>query len=88
MAAASIPHFHNQPGVPQIRVTAKEFMCVGGLPPFDHPQLFIEMGDDDEIVCPYCSTHFVYDPNLRGACEPPECLFSPESAANSAVCHV
>jgi hypothetical protein len=23
------------------------------------------MGKDDEIVCPYCSTHYVYNPNLK-----------------------
>ena len=28
------PHFHNQPGVRAVRVGAKEFMCVGALPPF------------------------------------------------------
>jgi uncharacterized Zn-finger protein len=41
MATHSTPHFHNQPGVPQVRVSAKEFMCVGALPPFDHPHIFI-----------------------------------------------
>ena len=30
-------------------------MCVGANPPFDHPHVFL-IGDDDEIVCPYCST--------------------------------
>ena len=39
------PHFHNQPGVRSVRVGAKEFMCIGALPPFDHPHIFIDMGD-------------------------------------------
>ena len=24
--------------------------------PFDHPHVFLDMGDDREIICPYCST--------------------------------
>jgi len=83
MAADSTPYFHNQRGVPRVRVATKEFMCIGSLPPFDHPHIYIEMGDDNETVCPYCSTHFVYDPHLSGPCEPAECQFSPESIASS-----
>ena len=35
-------------------------MCIGALPPFDHPHIFIDMGADTETVCPYCSTRYVY----------------------------
>jgi hypothetical protein len=32
------------------------------------------MGSDGEIICPYCSTLFKYEPSLSaGACTPPEC---------------
>ena len=55
----------------RIRVGAKEFQCVGALPPFDHPHVFLDMGKDNEIVCPYCSTLFVYDASLTpGTSEP------------------
>lgn len=77
MADHLIPHFHNQPGVPKIRIRVKEFMCVGALPPFDHPHIFIDMGDEGEAVCSYCSTLFVYDASLTGICDPPDCEFSP-----------
>ncbi|HET6375816.1 MAG TPA: zinc-finger domain-containing protein [Methylocella sp.] len=79
MAAQGTPYFHNQPGVAKIRIGAKEFMCTGALPPFDHPHIFIDMGDDNEAVCPYCSTHYVYDAALHGGCEPAECLYTPET---------
>ena len=79
MAINGIPNFHNRPGVPQVRIGAKKFMCIGDLPPFDHPHIFIDMGDDNEIVCPYCSTLFVYDPLLEGGCEPAECAYRPET---------
>ncbi len=42
-------------------------------PPFDHPHIFIDMGSDSEAICSYCSTRFVYDPELNGACSPAEC---------------
>jgi len=83
MATHSIPHFHNQPGVPLVRVGAKEFMCVGALPPFDHPHIFIDMGADSDAICPYCSTHYVYDETLHGGCEPAECVFEPGGDAGS-----
>ena len=74
MAETGIPHFHNDPGVAVIHVGAKEFMCIGAKPPFDHPHVFLDMGGDTEIVCPYCSTLFRYDPTLKsGACRPPDC---------------
>ena len=74
------PHYHNQPGVAQVRVGAKEFMCIGALPPFDHPHIFIDMGDDKEAICPYCSTHYVYDASLGEGCVPPECAYSAAAA--------
>ena len=66
MAGHSIPHFHNDPGVPTIKVRVKEFMCTGAKPPFDHPHIFIDMGSDNEAICSYCSTRFVYDAALPG----------------------
>jgi uncharacterized Zn-finger protein len=73
MADHSIPHFHNDMGVPAIKVRVKEFMCTGAKPPFDHPHIFIDMGAEIEAICSYCSTRFVYDGKLDGACFPAEC---------------
>lgn len=81
MAEVGVPHFHNTPGVAEIRVGAHEFMCVGALPPFDHPHVFLDMGSDHEILCPYCSTHFKYDPSLKaGDCAPAECRLVEDDA--------
>lgn len=78
MADRIVPHFHNSPGAPAIRIGAKEFMCVGALPPFDHPHIFIDMGDETEAICAYCSTVFRYD-GAMGATEsdPPGCRYDP-----------
>jgi uncharacterized Zn-finger protein len=81
MADHVIPHFHNDPGVPTIRVGAKEFMCIGAKPPFDHPHIFIDMGDESDAICSYCSTHFVYDANLQGGADPAECVYTLDAAA-------
>ena len=53
MAGHQTPHFHNQPGVPTIRIGVRECMCTGALPPLDHPHTFIDMGDSDDAICPY-----------------------------------
>ena len=74
------PHFHNQPGVPVVRIGVREFMCTGALPPFDHPHTYIDMGGSDDAVCPYCSTRFLYDAALGHGCVPPECAFHPDTA--------
>jgi uncharacterized Zn-finger protein len=74
MADRIVPHFHNDVGVSVIDIGAKEFMCVGALPPFDHPHIFLGMGGDTEIICGYCSTLYRFDPTLTpGAARPPEC---------------
>ena len=65
MADRIVPHFHNTDGVAAIVIGAREFMCIGALPPFDHPHIFIDMGDDDEAICPYCSTVYRFDRGAR-----------------------
>jgi uncharacterized Zn-finger protein len=77
MADKPVPHFHNSQGAESIRIGAREFMCVGALPPFDHPHVFLDMGDEDEIVCPYCSTLYRHEPGLPPTeTQPAGCLFS------------
>ena len=80
MSDHAIPHFHNQPGLSKIRVGAKEFMCIGALPPFDHPHVYIDMGADGEAICPYCSTLYVHDASLHGHSDPAECEASVQAA--------
>lgn len=80
MAHGETPHFHNQPGVPKVRVGAHEFMCTGALPPFDHPHIFIDMGAGTDAICPYCSTHYVYDSALGPHADPAACEWPAEAA--------
>ncbi|GLS78336.1 hypothetical protein GCM10007904_36730 [Oharaeibacter diazotrophicus] len=81
MAGALVPHFANDAGVDVIRIGAREFMCVGAKPPFDHPHVFLDMGDDAEKICPYCSTLYRYDPALKPAeAVPAECSYTPKAA--------
>lgn len=81
MAAPKTPHFHNTAGHRRIAIGVKEFQCVGANPPFDHPHVFLDMGDDSEIVCPYCSTLFVHNESLTARqSEPAGCQFDVEDA--------
>lgn len=74
MAERVVPHFHNDPGVPVIEIGAREFMCVGANPPFDHPHIFIDMGSDREAICSYCSTLYRHDDKLGShQARPAEC---------------
>lgn len=75
-----IPHFQNSDGHRAIEIGVKEFMCVGANPPFDHPHVFIDMGADEEAVCPYCSTHYRYNNTLNAtATIPAGCVYASDA---------
>lgn len=42
-----------------IYVNDKRVACDGGGGALGHPRVFLEMGEKDDVVCPYCSRHFV-----------------------------
>ena len=68
--------FRNDNGVPEIHIGVREFECIGVSPPQDHPHIYLDMGNDDTIRCPYCATLFRFDPRLGpGEADPPDCLF-------------
>ncbi|MFC5385973.1 zinc-finger domain-containing protein [Aquamicrobium segne] len=81
MAGSPIPHFHNQQGHAAIEIGVKEFKCVGSKPPFDHPHIYLDMGEDDERVCPYCSTLYRYNATLAFSQTMPEGCAYVENAA-------
>ena len=78
-SALSVAEFASrfeEPGVPVITVGVKEFMCIGALPPFDHPHVFLDMGADSEIICQYCSTLYRYRAGLKAdEAEPQACVW-------------
>jgi uncharacterized Zn-finger protein len=72
----SYPKFHNEVGGPLVRVGCREFKCIGEKPPQDHPHIYLNMGDLNEIVCPYCSTLFRFDPSLGvHEADPADCAY-------------
>lgn len=81
MAGHSIPHFQNDAGHEAVEIGVREFMCVGASDPFDHPHVFLDMGDADEMVCPYCSTLYRFNAALKVEDTSPEgCLYRPRAA--------
>ncbi|MEC7592436.1 MAG: zinc-finger domain-containing protein [Pseudomonadota bacterium] len=42
-----------------IEVDRTSVACDGGAGPLGHPRVFLHMGEDDSVTCPYCSRHFV-----------------------------
>jgi uncharacterized Zn-finger protein len=80
--ASLIPHFANDHGVEKIGVGVKEFQCMGARPPHDHPHVYLDMGADNQILCPYCSTLYVHYSRLAPeVTEPAGCLVNAEPAA-------
>lgn len=75
-ATSLFPKFHNEIAASEVRIGAREFHCIGALPPFDHPHVYLNMGAQDGILCPYCATRFrfasVLDP---AAADPAGCAF-------------
>ena len=75
MAGGKTPRFHNDGGHAKIEIGVREFMCAGASAPYDHPHEYLDLGDEDEKVCPYCSTLFVYNAALgEGETRPADCL--------------
>lgn len=71
------PKFANDDGLAEIRIGVREFECMGASPPHDHPHIYIDMGDETEARCPYCSTLYRYDPTLsRLEAEPQKALYT------------
>ena len=78
MADSLVPHLANDQGVEKIYVGVKELQCMGARPPFDHPHIYLDMGADSQILCPYCSTMYIYNGSLEADQTDPEgCLVSP-----------
>jgi uncharacterized Zn-finger protein len=72
----SYPKFHNEVGVPIVRIGCREFKCIGDKPPQDHPHIYLKVGDAGKIVCPYCSTLFRFDPSLgANEADPADCAY-------------
>ena len=81
MAGSSVPHFCNDLGVEQIRIGVKELQCMGARPPFDHPHVYLDMGAETQILCPYCSTLYVHDERLHSDESEPAAALYTEAAA-------
>ena len=76
MTASRYPKFRNDRAVLEIRIGVREFNCIGVSPPHDHPHVYINMGAQDTILCPYCVTRYRYDPRLAPfEADPQDSLF-------------
>lgn len=76
MADHAIPHFQNDVGSAKIEIGVKKFMCCGASSPYDHPHVFLDMGSENEIVCPYCSTLYENSTSLEANdTNPKNCTF-------------
>ena len=72
----SYPKFQNEVGALIVHIGCHEFECIGVKPPQDHPHVYLNMGDASDIVCPYCSTLFRFDPTLGAReADPAECAY-------------
>jgi uncharacterized Zn-finger protein len=72
----SYTKFRNDHGAAEIVIGTKKFKCIGVSPPHDHPHIYLDMGDNDTILCPYCAVLFRYDRRLGpGEADPPDCSY-------------
>jgi uncharacterized Zn-finger protein len=61
---SEMPPFFNEVGSSGIEIGVAAFGCMGGLPPDDHPQVYLNMGEQTSILCPYCATRYSLNPAL------------------------
>ena len=58
------PLFFNELGVNSIQIGVAAFHCVGVMPPHDHPHVYLNMGEETDILCSYCSTGYRFNAAL------------------------
>ena len=47
-------------------VTKKRVACDGGGGALGHPKVWMDMAQDNEVICKYCDKIFRLDPNAKG----------------------
>ena len=53
-----------------IKVTERDVICSGDLPPDNHPTVYYTIGyDEDFVICSYCNRKFVYHDIKKGNIE-------------------
>lgn len=67
---------HRRPRVPQyppgmqapetIEVETRVVACDGGNAALGHPRVYLNMGDEKFVECPYCDRRFVLKPGAGG----------------------
>jgi uncharacterized Zn-finger protein len=62
---SELPLFFNELGLSSIEIGVSAFDCMGVRPPHDHPHVYLNMGVRADVLCPYCSTHYLFNPALR-----------------------
>jgi uncharacterized Zn-finger protein len=83
IAVGAYLKFRNDRGIPEIRIGIREFRCIGVSPPQDHPHVYLNMGEMETILCPYCGTQFRFDPQLMPLeVNPPDSFFTDSHAAS------
>jgi uncharacterized Zn-finger protein len=76
---SQLPAFSNPIGERSIDIGVRAFDCIGLQPPHDHPHVYLNMGDQADIQCPYCSTRYRFNPALRwNETIPPNCCVAGE----------
>ena len=43
----------------QVAVVSRSVSCDGGIGSAGHPNVYLNIGSENEVVCPYCSRVFV-----------------------------
>ena len=63
MAAENLPQNIDETDIPRetVRVATKRVACNGGGGALGHPQVWLNLGEDGAIMCPYCSVEFVHE---------------------------
>lgn len=46
-----------------VQVDSKKVSCEGGKGGLGHPLVYLNMGKENFVICPYCSKHFVISNN-------------------------
>jgi uncharacterized Zn-finger protein len=60
-------HVQNDAGVAETWIGARVFCCTGEMEPQDHPCVYLNMGEQSDIQCPYCATLYRFADQLHSS---------------------
>ena len=53
----------------QVIVASRSVSCAGGIVSSGHPKVYLNIGEKNKVICPYCSRVFILNMGVAGGAD-------------------